>query len=116
MSIRSKIRSRINEEIDTRSQQALDTSVNYIISGASYVGGAARYRSGTKLISSGKSLIKSGMPRKKIFGIKTPKFNTPKFDSAKITSGAMAINKGLARKTQGKIIVGFGYVWNKLHN
>lgn len=116
MSLRSKITSRINEELDTRSRQALDTSVNYIISGASYVGGAARYRSGTKLISSGQKLMKQGMPKKKFLGIKTPKFNVPKFNTGKITSGAMAVNKGLARKTQGKIIIGFGYVWNKLHN
>jgi len=115
MSLRTQITSRIADELDERMTSSLNSSVNYLISGAAYIGGGSRYRSGVKMVSSGKALMKSGMPKKKILGIKLPKFDVPKINTAKITSGAIAINKGIARKTQGKIIMGFGYVWHKLH-
>lgn len=109
MSIRNKIRSRIDEEISFRSKEALNTSINYIVSGVAFFGGASRYRSGVKLIRTGRSAMKSGMP-KTFLG----KYNVPKFNTKKITQGAIAINKGLARKTQGKIASTFGYVYYRL--
>jgi hypothetical protein len=56
--------------------------------------------------------MKTGMPKK---GIITKKYNIPKFDTNKIVSGAATVNQGIARKTQGKILIGFGYVWHALH-
>lgn len=102
----------ITSNIDEQMKSDLFYSRDTIISGAAFGLGGARYKSGQKLVSTGRNVMKTGMPKK---GIITKKYNIPKFDTNKIVSGAATVNQGIARKTQGKILIGFGYVWHALH-